>query len=153
VSDQIAIFVHHRVPHGDVAHAIPECAAVARAPGLFHQFAVGIGVVGGFRLAAVPVIPLRFGEELFRILRDSRIILLAFSQQAEIRDWRRLGERPDPHALPPAPLAVGYLCVPADAQFIKALMRGLLPAIWAKAAEPFGTVAQMNCAAPGEVRH
>ena len=56
----------------------------------------------------------------------------------------RLRERPDPHALPPAPLAVGYLCVPADAQFIKALMRGLLPAIWAKAAEPFGTVAQMN---------
>jgi hypothetical protein len=48
---------------------------------------------------------------------------------------------------------VGYLCVPADAQFIKALMRGLLPAIWAKAAEPFGTVAQMNCAAAGEVRH
>jgi hypothetical protein len=65
----------------------------------------------------------------------------------------RLRERPDPHALPPAPLAVGYLCVPADAQFIKALVRGLLPAIWAKAAEPFGTVAQMNCAASDEVRH
>jgi hypothetical protein len=55
--------------------------------------------------------------------------------------------------MPPAPLAVGYLCIPADAQFIKALMRGILPAIWAKAAEPFGPVAQVNCAAPGEVRH
>src|SRR5580692_11142458 len=65
----------------------------------------------------------------------------------------RLRERPDPHALPPAPLAVGYLCVPADAQFIKALMRGILPAFWAKAVEPFAPVAQMNCAASGEVRH
>jgi hypothetical protein len=78
----------------------------------------------------------------------------AFSMVPPARKgWRRLGERPDPHALPPAPLAVGYLRIPADAQFIKALMRGILPAIWAKAAEPFGPVAQMNCAAPGEVRH
>jgi hypothetical protein len=78
---------------------------------------------------------------------------LALSRRAEIQGWRRLDERPDPHALPPAPLAVGYLCVPADAQFIKALMRGILPAFWAKAVEPFAPVALTNCAAPGEVGH
>jgi hypothetical protein len=48
---------------------------------------------------------------------------------------------------------MGYLCVPAEAQFIKALMRRILSAIWAKAAEPVGRLAQMDCAAPGEVRH
>src|SRR3984893_12442976 len=78
---------------------------------------------------------------------------LALSRRAEIQGWRRLDERPDRHALPPAPLAVGYLCVPADAQFIKALMRGILPAFWAKAVEPFAPVALTNCAAPGELGH
>jgi hypothetical protein len=43
---------------------------------------------------------------------------------------------------------VGDLCVPADAQFIKALMRSILPAILAKAVESFGPFRQMNCAAP-----
>ena len=57
------------------------------------------------------------------------------------------------HVLPPAEPAAAYLGIPAGAELIKALMRGILPAIWAKAAEPFGPVAQMNCAAPGEVRH
>ena len=83
--------------------------------------------------------------------RDRQAKSLAFSQQAEFQGWATLGERPDLHALPPAPLTVRYLRVPADAQFIKALMRGIFLAIWAEAAEPLGRVAQMNCAAPGEV--
>src|SRR5258706_10578778 len=84
---------------------------------------------------------------------DRAFDLVTAGQLVDDVGWRRLDERPDPHALPPAPLAVGYLCVPADAQFIKALMRGILPAFWAKAVEPFAPVALTNCAAPGEVGH
>src|ERR1700741_4366209 len=39
---QIAVFVHHGVPYRDVAHPVPEGAAVTGVPGLFHQLAVGI---------------------------------------------------------------------------------------------------------------
>ena len=110
-----------------------------------------VGLAAALRPSAISGLTLEHatrhvgGIELFLSRRHNRL--------AENYTRGRLRERPDPHALPPAPLAVGYLCVPADAQFIKALMRGLLPAIWAKAAEPFGTVTQMNCAASGKVRH
>ena len=62
------------------------------------------------------------------------------------RAW--LGERPDPHALAPALPAVRYLCVPAKAQLIKALMRGILLAIRTKATELLGSVVQkeLRCA-------
>src|SRR5271163_5012859 len=55
---QIAVLVHHRVPHRDIAHALPERAAVAHAAGLLHHLAVRIDDVGGGRLAVVPIIPL-----------------------------------------------------------------------------------------------
>jgi hypothetical protein len=48
--------------------------------------------------------------------------------------------------------ATAYLGIPAGAEFIKTLMHGILPAIWAKAAEPLGLVVKKNFAAPGEVR-
>lgn len=60
------------------------------------------------------------------------------------------GEGPNLHALLPAAAAAGYLSVPTGAEFIKALMRGTLPAIWANAAKPRGLVVQKNFAAPGE---
>jgi hypothetical protein len=44
------------------------------------------------------------------------------------------------------------LGIPAGAEFIKALMPGILSAIWAKAAESLGYVAKKNFAAPGKVR-
>jgi hypothetical protein len=55
--------------------------------------------------------------------------------------------------LPSAVAAVAYLGIPARADLIKALMRGILPAIWAEAAEPLGSVAGKSFAAPSQVRH
>jgi hypothetical protein len=63
------------------------------------------------------------------------------------------GKRPNSHALPPALPAAAYLGIPAGAELIKALMRRILPAISAKAAEPLGSVVRKNLAAAGEVRH
>jgi hypothetical protein len=57
------------------------------------------------------------------------------------------------HVLPPAEPAAAYLGIPAGAELIKALMRGILPAISAEAAEPLGWVTQKNFAAPSVVRH
>jgi hypothetical protein len=54
--------------------------------------------------------------------------------------------------LPAAALAAAYLGIPAGAELVKALMRGILPAIRAEAAEPLGSVAVKSCAAPSEVR-
>ena len=48
--------------------------------------------------------------------------------------------------------AVRYLCVPAEAQLIIALMRGILPAILAKTTKLLGSVVQKNFVAPGEIR-
>ena len=62
------------------------------------------------------------------------------------------GKRPNPHALIPTLPATGYLRVPAGAEFIKALMPGILFAIWAKASEALGSVMKKNFAAPSEVR-
>src|SRR6185295_5394818 len=39
--DHVAVFVHHRIPAGDVAHALEEGAAVANGAGLFHHHAIG----------------------------------------------------------------------------------------------------------------
>jgi hypothetical protein len=54
--------------------------------------------------------------------------------------------------LPPALPAPAYLGIPAGAELIKALMRSILAAISAEAAEPFGSVAGNCCGAPTEVR-
>jgi hypothetical protein len=63
------------------------------------------------------------------------------------------GKRPNAHALPSAVAAAAYLGVPAGADLIEALMRGILLAIWAEAAEPLGSVAGKSFAAPNGVRH
>src|SRR5580692_2931052 len=62
------------------------------------------------------------------------------------------GKRPNAHALPTAAPAAADLGIPAGAELIKALMRGILPAISAEAAEPLGSVAGKRCAAPSDVR-
>src|SRR5438445_9749045 len=61
------------------------------------------------------------------------------------------GESPYFHALAPAALAATYLGIPAGAELIKALMRGILPAIGTEAAEPLGWVAQKNFTARSAV--
>src|SRR5882724_9205623 len=61
---QVAVLVHHRVPAGDVAHAVPDGAAVARRALLFHQGAVGILDVDRGGLAVVPVVPFLGRQEL-----------------------------------------------------------------------------------------
>jgi hypothetical protein len=63
-----------------------------------------------------------------------------------------LGKRPNPHPLVAAILATEYLGIPADTEFIKALMRGLLTAISAKSAESLPVVARRYFASPSEVR-
>src|SRR5215472_7572330 len=62
-----------------------------------------------------------------------------------------LGKRPNPHALPPAIPAMVYLGIPADAELIKAVMRGILTAICAKSAEPLRVLDRRNLPAPSEV--
>jgi hypothetical protein len=62
------------------------------------------------------------------------------------------GKRPNAHALPSAAPAAADLGIPAGTALIKALMRGILPAISAEAAEPLGSVAGKSCTAPSEVR-
>jgi hypothetical protein len=51
-------------------------------------------------------------------------------------------ERPHPHAFSPAIPATAYLGIPADSEFIKAVMRGILATISAEAEESLGSVAQ-----------
>jgi len=62
-----------------------------------------------------------------------------------------LGKRPNLHALPPAIPAMVYLGIPADAELIKAVMRGILTAICAKSAEPLRVLDRRNLPAPSEV--
>jgi hypothetical protein len=49
--------------------------------------------------------------------------------------------------------AAANLGIPAGAALIKALMRGILPAIPAEAAETLGSFAGKSFATPSEVRH
>ena len=67
------------------------------------------------------------------------------------RVYSRLGKRPNPHALSSAIPAEIHLGIPADAELIKALMRGIFTAISAKSMEPLGVAACWNFGAPGEV--
>jgi hypothetical protein len=63
-----------------------------------------------------------------------------------------LGKGPNPHALPAAISAAVYLGIPADAEFIKAFVRGIIIAISAKTTDPFSVNLRRNLTAPGEVR-
>jgi hypothetical protein len=51
------------------------------------------------------------------------------------------GKRPNFHALPSAAPAAAYLGVPAGTELIKALVRGILPAVLAEAAEALRSLA------------
>src|SRR5258707_185258 len=73
---QIAILVHHRVPHRDVAEPLRNGPTVAHRAGLLHDLAERTLDFGGGRLAVVPVVPFRLGQELPRILGLRRIIAL-----------------------------------------------------------------------------
>src|SRR5713101_4178443 len=79
---QVAVLVHDRIPYRDVAHALPECAAVACAPGLLHQLAEWVDDVGRGRLAAVPVVPFSFGQEFLSVLRHRRIVAFTRDERA-----------------------------------------------------------------------
>jgi hypothetical protein len=73
--------------------------------------------------------------------------------QAEPVLYSPPGERPNAHALPSTVPAAANLGIPAGAALIKALMRGILPAIPAEAAETLGSFAGKSFATPSEVRH
>src|SRR5262245_61486017 len=79
---QVAVLVHHRVPAGDVAHAVPDGAAVARHALLLHQGAVGILDVDGRRLAFVPVVPFLRRQELLGSRGPRRIVALLGDESA-----------------------------------------------------------------------
>src|SRR5258708_7574082 len=79
---QIAILVHHRVPHRDVTEPLRDGAAVTYRARLFHDLAEWILDFRRGRLAVVPVIPLRLGQELARVLRLRRIIALPRDERA-----------------------------------------------------------------------
>jgi hypothetical protein len=86
---------------------------------------------------------------------DDCITTAIITQPTEITQFifgQPLSKRPNPHALSPAILAAVYLGIPADAELIRALMRGILTAISAKSVEPLGLDARQNFAVPGEVR-
>ena len=68
--------------HRDVAHALPEAAAIALAAGLLHQVAVGILDVLLRRLALVPVIPLVGAEKFLRGLGHGAVVALLGDEAA-----------------------------------------------------------------------
>jgi hypothetical protein len=55
--------------------------------GLFHQLAERVHDVGGGRLAAVPVIPFRFRQELLRVLRLRGVVAFARDERARGSRW------------------------------------------------------------------
>src|SRR5260221_5344706 len=79
---QVAVFVHHRVPAGDVAHAVPDAAAVTRGTFLLHQGAVRVLDVDRRGLALVPVVPFVLGQEFLGGRRHRRIIALLSDEAA-----------------------------------------------------------------------
>src|SRR5262249_59651153 len=79
---QVAVLVHHRVPAGDVAHAVPDGAAVAGGALLFHDGAVGVLDVDRGRLAVVPVVPFFLGQELLGRRGHRRVVALLGDEPA-----------------------------------------------------------------------
>jgi hypothetical protein len=62
------------------------------------------------------------------------------------------GKRPDLDALSPTAPAAADLGIPAEAELIKALMRGVFAAIPAEAAEPIGAIVRRRRAARSWLR-
>src|SRR5262245_22916979 len=58
LADHVAVFVHHCVPAGHLAHAFPEGSTVTHVASVLHMIAVGVLdlTLGG--LALIPVGPL-----------------------------------------------------------------------------------------------
>src|SRR6516164_11433257 len=81
-------------------------------------------------------------------------VLIACSPEKSWEAWRRSPprERPNLHALLPAVPAATDLSIPTGAEFIKAVMPGILAAVSAEATQPLGSVVQQNFTAPGDVR-
>src|ERR1700704_50073 len=79
---EVAILVHHGVPHGDVAQPLVDAAAVPPCAGFLHELAEGAENVCRSRLAVIPVVPLRRRQELPRVLRLRRVVALARDEGA-----------------------------------------------------------------------
>ena len=71
---------------------------------------------------------------LQKTAKTARSRIAQFVAAAEAVLYSPPGKRPNGHALPSAVPAAAYLGIPAGTELIKALMRGILPAIWAEAA-------------------
>src|SRR5262249_43344219 len=63
-----------------------------------------------------------------------------------------LDKRPNPRALPPAVPTARYLGIPTDAEFVIAVMKGVVMAIMTEAIEPLGPVAHKHFTTPSKVR-
>jgi hypothetical protein len=63
LADHVLVFVHHRVPAGDGAHAVVERAAVAHFAGLASLSPVGLVMSPVAFLALEPVAPFVLGHE------------------------------------------------------------------------------------------
>src|SRR5271169_318588 len=61
--------------------------------------------------------------------------------------------RPNCHAFSPTLPATAYLGIPAGPELVRPLVRGVLAAIQAEAAEPLGPIAQKNFVAPRDGGH
>src|SRR3954467_15256891 len=76
-ADHVAVLIHHRVPAGDLAHALGEGTAVAHCAGLLHHLAVGRNDVTLGRLALHPEAPLVLAHELLRGFHRRGVVALA----------------------------------------------------------------------------
>src|SRR5437763_3820173 len=82
LTNHVAVLVHQRVPAGDLAHALPEGAAVAHLTRLLHERAIGVLDVALGRLAVIPVAPLVGRHELLGGLGDRAVVALLGDESA-----------------------------------------------------------------------
>src|SRR5690606_16794174 len=76
-ADHVAVLVHDRVPACDIAHAVPEGAAVAHRARLLHDLALGAQDVALGGLAFNPEAPFVLGHVLLGGLHAGGIVALA----------------------------------------------------------------------------
>src|SRR5262245_37167254 len=76
LADHVAVFVHHRVPAGHLAHAFPEGPTVTHVASVLHMIAVGVLDLTLSGLALVPVGPLVWCQELLDGFRHRAVVTL-----------------------------------------------------------------------------
>src|SRR6516225_10312506 len=82
LADHVAIFVHHRVPYADMAHALIERAAVAHRAGAFDLLTSRADDVALGRFAFHPVIPFISRHEFLGGVEHCGVVALAVEEGA-----------------------------------------------------------------------